>query len=108
MKKREYDKAVKIGRYCPVSMSEDGFIHCSDFNQLIKVANSIYKFESQLVFMVIDPKLVEANIVYEDLYQLNEDYPHIYGALNMDACINVHPLEKDEHNNFIVLESMRK
>ncbi|MBN2794677.1 MAG: DUF952 domain-containing protein [Clostridia bacterium] len=108
LKKRELKKAEESGRYTPVSIHEEGFIHCSEFHQLIKVANSIYKHESQLMVMVIDPKAVEPKIVYEDLYQLNEEYPHIYGALNMNACVNVHPLLKDEDGKFIINETMKK
>lgn len=75
------------GVYAPSSLQKEGFIHCSTPDQVLEVANSIYKGKSDLLLMLIDEEKVESRIVYEDLYELGKLFPHIYGPLNLDAVI---------------------
>jgi len=72
-----WHKAKETGTYVHKSLESDGFIHCSNLDQVIKVA-------------YIDEKKVNSKIVYEDLYNAGEKYPHIYGPLNIDAVVEVH------------------
>ncbi len=43
------------------------------------------------MLLVIDPTRLEAELVYEDLYESGIIFPHIYGPLNLDAVVNVLP-----------------
>lgn len=78
-------KALLEGEYAPESLEEEGFIHCSTPEQVIDVANAIYKGQSGLFLLYIDERKVGPKIVYEDLYETGKLFPHIYGPLNMDA-----------------------
>lgn len=88
------------GEYAPSSLDSEGFIHCSTTDQVLGVANSIYKGKSDLFLMLIDEDKVESNIVYEDLYDLGKLFPHIYGPLNIDAVIKIVEFPADEEGNF--------
>lgn len=85
----DWDQAVSQGHYAPDSIEKEGFIHCSTAEQVVEVANFLYKGEKDLLLLYIDPEKVEAKIVFEDLYNTNKLYPHIYGPLNVDAVVKV-------------------
>jgi len=64
------------------------FIHSSTPDQIIAVANRLFRGFENLVLLVIDEEKVKSEIKYEDA----DDgilYPHIYGPLNLDAVIRV-------------------
>ncbi|QOR64715.1 DUF952 domain-containing protein [Cytobacillus suaedae] len=82
-------KAKNEGMYTPSSIEDEGFIHCSTKEQVLEVANFLYKGQEDLVLLCIDSTKVKAEIVYEDLYETGKLYPHIYGGLNVDAVENV-------------------
>jgi uncharacterized protein (DUF952 family) len=73
--------------YLPPSFSQDGFIHCSLQEQLPAVATRHFPGQTGLLLLQIDPLLVDAKIIYEDLYQAGELFPHIYGALPRSAVV---------------------
>ena len=86
--------------YFAPSLKQDGFIHCSDLNQACKVADFIYKEESGILLLIIDTDKLDSKVIWEDLYNLEEDYPHIYGPLNLSSVVNVIELKLDINNKF--------
>lgn len=99
--KRElWDKAKRKGIYVNKSLESDGFIHCSDLNQVIKVANFLFKGQRYLVLLYINEDKVNAEIKYEDLYNAGEDYPHIYGPLNIDAVEDIKEFIPNKEGDF--------
>ncbi|MFE0559810.1 DUF952 domain-containing protein [Paenibacillus sp. NPDC058910] len=90
-------KAVQENRlYEPPSLQTDRFIHCSTEEQVSGVANMFYTGRTDLLVLGIQEDQVDAEIVYEDLYKMNQLYPHIYGGLNLNAVQKVYHLEPDE------------
>jgi uncharacterized protein (DUF952 family) len=49
---------------------------------------------------------VEAQIVYEDLYETGKQYPHIYGALNLDAVVDVLDFAPNLDGEFTLPDSL--
>lgn len=82
--------------YKPYSLERDAFIHLSLKEQVSKVANSLYDKEPFLYILNIDTNRLkyQDKLVFEDLYELNEDYPHYYGPLNTSSIIKIERLEK--------------
>jgi len=79
------------------SLKKEGFIHCSLKNQLLPVANHLFKGKHNLVIVCIDENKLNTKIIFEDLYNDGECFPHIYGKINseaIDKIINFFP-EKD-------------
>lgn len=99
MNKKDYENAVKTNSYAPASI-EEGFIHCATKEQILGVANNIFRHQKNLCIIVIDIKKLEAKLVYEDLYELGQEYPHIYGKLNMNAILKVCPFSAETSGIF--------
>lgn len=87
--KQDWERALQDGQYTIDSLEKDGFIHCSRVDQICRVAD--YNFPSQegLVLLCINEANLLSPVRDEDLYQLNETYPHIYGPINLDAVEQV-------------------
>lgn len=82
----QWDRARFAGVYCPPSLDTEGFIHCSTRDQLLRVANTIFRGQRDLVVLCIESSRVQASIQF-DTIQTGERFPHIYGPLNVDAVI---------------------
>ena len=74
------------------------------FEQALKVAEKHFSHEEE-VLLLIDLTLLKAEIKYE-LASNGQEYPHVYGAINIDAIIDVVPLLK-ENGEFILPELQR-
>jgi len=81
------------------SLIDEGFIHCSFLNQSIEVANKHFKNESDVILLILNPDLVNAEIKYE-IASNGHEYPHIYGPLNMDSITEIVPFEKLADGSF--------
>ncbi|WP_088240841.1 DUF952 domain-containing protein [Calothrix rhizosoleniae] len=86
--KQQWEQAEKIGIYRGDTLDTEGFIHCSTPKQVIPVANRFFLHQQGLVILFIDSDRVEAEILYEEA-EKQENFPHIYGALNISAVLNV-------------------
>ncbi len=104
--KEDWLKAQKEGIYTCASLGKEGFIHCSSRDQVIAVANYLFKGRVDLFFLQIDEKKVTSRVVFEDL-KGHGTYPHIYGKINLDAIVDFCkiPIEKD--GSFRLPENLR-
>lgn len=83
--------AVSQNSYAPPSIEAEGFIHCSTKAQILFPANQMFRGQTDLILLQIDPDKVTHSIIYEDCYETGHQFPHIYGALNIDAVIKTIP-----------------
>ncbi|WP_281278821.1 DUF952 domain-containing protein [Paenibacillus kobensis] len=88
----EWSKAQLDSLYTPHSLETDGFIHCCTSDQLDGMAKRLSNAGNNLL-LEIDEDLVEPQVIYEDLYGLNQLFPHIYGALNLNSIRHIHQVE---------------
>lgn len=87
---QDWQKAKTSGEYRAASLEEERFIHCSRPDQILDVANRFYRQMPDLVLLWIDPNLVIYDIRYErPEAESEQDFPHIYGPLNLDAVVAV-------------------
>ena len=98
--KQEASEAEKTGVYAPAAFAREGFIHCSYANQVLAVANRIFRGRPDLVLLEIDPATLDCRVVDENLEGGNELYPHVYGRLKMSDVIRVHPFPCDGEGKF--------
>lgn len=75
------------GTYTADSLASQGFIHCSTELQVVKVANAFFHGVKDLVLLSIDPGMLKAEVRYENLEGGEELFPHIYGAIPLEAII---------------------
>lgn len=107
IQENDWEEAKKKGIYDPPSLGSEGFIHCSNIDQVVDVANKNFDGEEDLLLLLIDEKKVESKVVYEDLYSEGEKYPHIYGPLNIEAVQEVHSFLSDDDGRFKLPGSLR-
>ena len=105
-KREEWEQAKFVGIYRGDTLESEGFIHCSTAKQVIKVANNFFHNQRELVLLCIDSDKVQAEILYEGV-EGEELFPHVYGALNIDAVFQVVGFEAGEDGNFVLPEEVR-
>lgn len=57
--------------------------------QVEAVIERYYMGQTNLLKLVIDTNLLENRLVMEEAPSLKEEFPHIYGRINLDAVIDV-------------------
>ena len=87
--RHEWNAALERGWYETGSLVSDGFIHCSTLEQVLIPANSMYRGVQDLVLLCLDTAAIAAPIVYEDCYDAGQEFPHVYGPLNLEAVLHV-------------------
>jgi uncharacterized protein (DUF952 family) len=95
-----WQRSLDAGAYTVSSLELQGFIHCSTPEQVVATANRIAPHEDDLVLLWIDEEKVGPNIIYENLEGGDNLFPHIYGALNLDAVTRVTEFPKDNNGKF--------
>jgi uncharacterized protein (DUF952 family) len=96
-------QAKKLGIYEAESLKVEGFIHFSTIEQVVDTANRFFKGQSDLVLLCVNSQLVTAEIKYEEVFNVGT-FPHVYGALNLDAVERVINFEPDLEGKFIFPE----
>ena len=91
----EWEAAQKTGVYSSADFELEGFIHASLVNQILGSAERHYHGQQGLMLLGIDTRLVQAVTRFENLVGGSQQFPHIFGALNLDAVIGSAPFETD-------------
>ena len=72
-----------------VELADEGFIHCSTAVQWPATVERFYADAADLLLLHIDESLLTAPLVFEQLGEAPEPFPHLYGPLNLDAVVRV-------------------
>jgi uncharacterized protein (DUF952 family) len=96
----QWEAAQPSGFYHADSLETEGFIHCSTAAQVARSANKFYQGQVNLLLLGIDPSLLQAELRYDTL-ETGEAFPHIYGAINLDAVTQVMALKPDDTGHFV-------
>jgi uncharacterized protein (DUF952 family) len=86
---KEWEAAKIKNEYTSVNFEQDGFIHCSVEKQIPGVLDRFYKGQTGLVKLKIEKEKVQRPVLFELALDLDELFPHIYGALNLDSVVEV-------------------
>jgi len=97
--RQQWEQAKNLGIYRGDTLDIEGFIHCSKAIQIIKVANTFFPNQKELVLLFIEADKVKPEIRYEGIEE-DELFPHIYGELNIDAVFQVIDFEAGEDGLF--------
>lgn len=90
--KLDWQAAQRAGEYRASSLEAEGFIHCSLANQVTATGERYYKGITDLVLLEIDDTRLSSGVRYEPA-PTGEEFPHIYGPLNLDAVVRVIPFQ---------------
>jgi uncharacterized protein (DUF952 family) len=90
----EWEQARSGGELCPDSLGEVGFVHLSAQNQVHLPANRLFAGRVDLVLLYLDPDRLGAPVRWEPGVPSDPVamlFPHLYGALRVDAVVDVRP-----------------
>ncbi|MCY3574644.1 MAG: DUF952 domain-containing protein [Chloroflexi bacterium] len=95
----DWAAAQATGSYRAASLDSEGFIHCSSKRQTLPVAQQFYRGQGDLLLLCIDESQLTAPLAWEapahpnpeisEFTGSDSEFPHIYGALNLDAVLAV-------------------
>jgi uncharacterized protein (DUF952 family) len=86
----EWENAQQQGFYEAPSLAIEGFIHASaDEHQVQGVLQRYFAGKTGLVKLTIDPSLLTHELKFELAPSVNEEFPHIYGPINLDAVVEI-------------------
>jgi uncharacterized protein (DUF952 family) len=106
----EWRAAVASGSYRPASLDREGFVHCSTYDQTAGTATAFFAGRTDLILLCIDEARVAAPIRYEPPAptaagagpdpRAGERFPHLYGALALEAVVRVVAFPPDADGSF--------
>ena len=73
-------------------LAEEGFIHCSTAEQWPGVLERFYADDDDLLLLHIDEASLRSGVVYEQLGDATEPFPHVYGPIPISAVVAVQRL----------------
>lgn len=97
---QQWHDAQHQNQYEAESFQSEGFIHCSTADQVVRVANYLFRNTHGLVLLHIKTALLRPRLVYENLEGGEELFPHVYGLINLDAVVHVSPFEPGSDGSF--------
>lgn len=83
------EKAQSLGYYEAESLALEGFIHCSTKRQVKGVLERYFTGKTNLVKLFIDIRKLTNTLKYELAPSVGEEFPHIYGVINLDAIVEI-------------------
>lgn len=86
--KQNWEKALKVGFYEASSLQSEGFIHMSTKDQVSGVLQRYYSGVNDLILLHVDETKLIAPLKYERSPSLQQDFPHVFGRLNLDAVVS--------------------
>jgi uncharacterized protein (DUF952 family) len=95
-----WEEARVAGSYEADSLASEGFIHCSEEQQVAAVANARFRGRTDLVVLHVDEQELDAPVKRENLDGGTELFPHIYGPLRAGAVTHLTPLVPGEEGQF--------
>lgn len=84
-----WEDAKNKGFFEVPSLKEEGFIHMSKEDQVAGVLERYYKGVSDLILLHVDESRLIAELKYELSPSINQEFPHVFGPVNLDAVISV-------------------
>lgn len=88
----EWEQAKSEGAYKAPSLALEHFIHCSKAEQVEGVLQRYFKGMKDLVRLTIDTGLLTSPWQFDLAPSINEEFPHVYGPINIDAVTEVIPV----------------
>jgi uncharacterized protein (DUF952 family) len=87
--REEWAGAEAAGSYAPASLAGEGFIHFSTAEQLPRTAARFFAGREDLLVVSVAAERLVCPLRFEAAD--GEEFPHLYGPLNLDAVLRVEP-----------------
>lgn len=98
----EWVQSQGRGEFTDSSLRQNGFIHCSQPEQILEVASRFYNGAAELVILWIEPGKLKA----ETRWELADKayFPHVYGPINLEAVRAVSELRRDASGSYAAIK----
>jgi uncharacterized protein (DUF952 family) len=93
-------EGLGAGPYRADSLATEGFIHCSNQDQVARVANRFYADHSELLVLCLDADRFGGLLRDEDS-GTGERFPHIYAPIDRLAILEVRTLARDASGSWV-------
>ena len=96
--RRDWDAARTTGSYPwstrGLTLDEVGYVHCSFEHQWRGVRDRFYADlrDDELILLVVDEERLSSPVVVERLDGAPDEFPHVYGPLEIGAVIDTRPV----------------
>lgn len=91
------------GSYVPDRYADEGFIHLSKREQILRPANLLCSGRDDLLLLEIDTHALVSEVRYEPgSHGEDELFPHLYGSLNLDAVRTIHAFPCQADGSFVL------
>lgn len=87
--KSQWEEAVSIGFYEVESLQKEGFIHMSKIGQVEGVLKRYYQNVPDLVLLHVEENKLTSEMKFELSPSVNQEFPHVFGPINIDAVVKV-------------------
>ena len=87
--KNKWQAALAQGFYEADSLANEGFIHACKKAQVDGVLERYYMGQQNLLLLNIDETRLTVGLKFEKSVSVNEEFPHIFGRINLDAIVKV-------------------
>ena len=99
-------QCLHFGQFSSADLSLEGFIHCSEKQQILRTAAKYYAGKTGLVLLEIDETLLGAGVRREDLTDRGENFPHVYAPIPIAAIQRHFDFLKDATGAFALPASL--
>ena len=89
-----WEKALNKPEYESPSLKEEGFIHCSSYEQVLDSAKIHYASYQELIVLAIPEKKVKSILKWEPS-RSGKLFPHLYGKIQFEQVETTHILSKN-------------
>lgn len=84
---KDWADAKQKNFYEHPSLALEGFIHCSEVQQVAGVLERYFKGQTNLIKLSVDTEKLTSKLQYDPSPSTGEMFPHIYGVINLEAVI---------------------
>lgn len=81
----DWARAQQLGEFASADLAIEGFIHCSEHQQILRTAAKYYVGKKSLVLLEIDETKIMNILKREDSLNRGEMFPHIYAPIPLTA-----------------------
>lgn len=85
----DWENQTNEKEYSIESLNEDGFIHCSKYEQLNATLKRFFEDRKDIVVLRIDTKLLNIPLIYEAADDGSGFFPHAFGPIQKNAIVEV-------------------
>lgn len=99
--KQIWRQAVAKEEYDFCGLKSEGFIHCSTWDQTLKVANKYFTKIEDVILLDISTPEIMSEIKFENTSGGTELYPHIYGPIDLKAVVGFYNFQRSNTGEFL-------